>query len=193
MIDKILTRLKNELTTTSIFGLIALSGILLYMAISQLANSNQLLKLEFQDAQRDLLTLQQLQADKIWDKRLESTEAKLANLDVKTWKGPTSGVVAAYLEERLNQILTTAYAQRPLVRVDSTPVPLHGIEVMSFEMRGSNISHAAAIDMMVTIEENARQIWYNDVATSFNVNDKATVSIKGVIPIKIDKTSGAEQ
>jgi hypothetical protein len=193
MIKKLQARMKNELSLTSILGLIILSAILLFMATSKLGDSNQVLKLELQNSQRDLLTLQELQADKIWDKRLEKTETKLASLDAKTWQGPTSGVVAAYLEERLTQILTTAKAERPLIRVDSTPMPLDGIQIMSFEMRGSNISHAAAIDLVVMIEDNVRQIWYDDVLTSFNINGKATVSIKGVIPIKIDQPPVRDQ
>ena len=102
-------------------------------------------------------------------------------------------MVAAHLEERLTQILMTAKAERRSVKVDSTPMPFNGIEVMSFEMRGSNISHAAAIDLVVSIESNVRQIWYDDVLTSFNLNGQSTVSIKGVIPIKIDQPTRSDQ
>jgi len=185
MISAIRKRIEDEMTPIVAFGLVALICILIFLSLSRLGDKANRMKNDVRTAQTDLFTLQQLQGDDVWSVRLQTSEAELTKMKSKIWRGSSPGVVSAYLEEALSQLLNQAETKRTTIRVDPELQQLNGIEILSFEMRGQVPSHLAVIDVMALIEGNERHIWINDTRISFNGNGAATLSATGYIPVDI--------
>lgn len=188
MISVIRKRIENEMTPIVAFGLIALACISAFMVVSKVGDTAKSLQNEVQTAQMDLITLQNLQGNNVWSQRLEKSIAELKKVNSKTWQGSSPGVVSAYLEETLIQMLNKMEADRVLINVDPNPQQLNDVTIISFNIRGQLPSHLAVVDLIALIEGHNQNIWLNDSAMSFNANGKATFSTTGFIPARISES-----
>ena len=113
--------LREQATPRSLIGLAILLGILAVLAISSLADAVDRKQEEVRELARTVAVQRSLAAGQEWLTRAAELRDQRDALEAHFWRGSTSGIVAAQLQNDIEEIANAAGLDR--IRIDVLPLP----------------------------------------------------------------------
>ncbi len=176
-----------EMTPLAAYGLIAIGCVLAFLGLEKFSRAEAALKRDVISAQTELATLTAIRDTDYWADRLgQSTQAR-QQLQTALWRGQTSGVIAAELQQALRQLASAHNFNKIQVRVDPDPAEIDGISVLSFEFTGWAPSAKTLADFFEGIAVNPKIIILDEVDFAQSLRDRRPprLSLSGLIPVQI--------
>jgi len=127
----------SKLSPLAAYGVVILAAIILYMIVENLNTRVQIKADAVEEAQVELITLDQLKASTVWEERLLVSEKIKTNAEKTVWSGPTEGVISATLEQYLRDVSGAENLRNLKVTTDPEPVTINDIDTISFEVSGA--------------------------------------------------------
>lgn len=120
-INRLSDTLREQATPRSLIGLAILLGILAVLAISSLADAVDRKQEEVRELARSVAVQRSLAAGQEWLTRAAELREQRDTLEARFWRGSTSGIVAAQLQNDIEEIANAAGLDR--IRIDVLPLP----------------------------------------------------------------------
>lgn len=180
-----LERLNLQITPLVAYGLVALFLMLGAMGLQNYNNTQNGLAAELQTRQSELSTLRAIKNTDIWPFRLEKSLVLKKNTEDKLWKGSTSGLIAAQLQQVIRNISKTHDINNVVVSVDPEPSYVEGVEILRFDYKGHIASGKHTIDFFKDIASSEKSIIITELDMTNSIRDKRPtyMTLSGLIPI----------
>ncbi len=184
-----------EMTPLAAYGLIAIGCVLAFLGLEKFSGVETALKRDVISAQTELATLSAIRDTDHWADRLgQSTQAR-QHLQAALWRGQTSGIIAAELQQALRRIASTHKFNQIQVRVNPDPAEIDGISVLSFEFVGRAPSAKTLADFFGGIANNPKIIILDEVDFAYSLRDRRPprLTLSGLIPVQITPSATGSQ
>lgn len=183
----------SKLSPLAAYGVVILAAIILYMIVENLNTRVQIKADAVEEAQVELITLDQLKASTVWEERLLVSEKIKTNAEKTVWSGPTEGVISATLEQYLRDVSGAENLRNLKVTTDPEPVTINDIDTISFEVSGAIPATLSPVKIVADLALSERRIFIKE--TSFTLSGGrsrlSSFSITGFVPISVTDSSAA--
>jgi len=120
-IDRLSDTLREQATPRSLLGLAILLGILAILGISSLADAVDRKQQDVRELARSVAVQRSLAAGQEWLETAAELRDRRAAWDARFWRGTTSGIVAAQLQNDIEDVADASGLDR--IRIDVQPLP----------------------------------------------------------------------
>ena len=184
------------LTITPIvaYGLCVLLVILGALTLESYNDIQRDLTSRLQSRQLELATLKAIENTDVWAARLEQSIVLRKQAEDKIWRGRTSGVIAAELQQVLGEISKKHKMNDIKINIDSEPSQLEEIQILRFTFTGRIAAGKDTIDFYSDIARYKEDIIIVELNSSNSIRDRrpSNINLSGIIPIRLE-TEVAEQ
>jgi len=184
------------LTITPIvaYGLCVLLVILGALTLESYNDIQRDLTSRLQSRQLELATLKAIENTDVWPARLEQSIVLKKQAEDKIWRGRTSGVIAAELQQVLGEISKKHKMNNIKINIDSEPSQLEEIQILRFTFTGRIAAGKDTIDFYSDIARYKEDIIIVELNSSNSIRDRrpSNINLSGIIPIRLE-TEVAEQ
>ncbi|MEM8770366.1 MAG: GspMb/PilO family protein [Pseudomonadota bacterium] len=200
MIERLSAYFEKSLNQRTVYGLIALLGVLgvaLVMRLDDTSKAAEAKRLQFSER----LARRGGDVDEdLWRTRADIAKASLSAWRETRWTGSTAGIVAADMQTRLNRVAANAGVNVATIDVDPRPIDLPAGKALRFRIIGDfpngdkaaqAIAELSAHEPMFVINEMTLNISARN-GRSENVNRSGRLSALGFAPIVLPESDAAE-
>ena len=184
------------LTITPIvaYGLCVLLVILGALTLESYNDIQRDLTSRLKSRQLELATLKAIENTDVWAARLEQSIVLRKQAEDKIWRGRTSGVIAAELQQVLGEISKKHKMNDIKINIDSEPSQLEEIQILRFTFTGRIAAGKDTIDFYSDIARYKEDIIIVELNSSNSIRDRrpSNINLSGIIPIRLE-TEVAEQ
>lgn len=177
--------ISRSLNQRTIYGLIALAGVLGIALIARLSDeAANAATVKAQFAER--LARQGGEVDEVlWRERADGAQGVLDQWKATRWSGPTPGFIAAALQSEMNRIASLAQLSIRSLQVDPAPVDLPGGAALRFRIVGDSPSGDSAVKMLAAINAHRPMIVVTEMNVTFTEDTSGRFSAEGYAPIAV--------
>lgn len=140
------------------------------------------------------MSLSSIQGDDVWSARLAQSEALRKGVEDTVLTGTTGGVVAADFQQSLRAIASSTQIDNLQIRVNPEIDTVDDVQIMQFTFSGSASDWYSIIDFLSEMLGRESAMIVNEL--SFTKGKRlgiARVSMAGLIPVNIKRSSGESQ
>ena len=134
MIDRLPEALREQATPRSLIGLAVLLGILAVLGIGSLADAVDRRQQDVGELARSVAVQRSLAAGQEWLNTAAELRERRDTWDARFWRGTTSGIVAAQLQNDIEEVANAAGLDRIRIEVQPLPEELAGDGRLQFEV-----------------------------------------------------------
>lgn len=190
-----ISRKDFEVTPIVAYGLVFLLLVLGGLGLQKFWRVENALAADVITIQTEVASLERLSGDTQWEGRLEQSLALRAQVDAAIWQGPTTGVIAAELQQSLRRAASGLGYDAIQLRVDPEAVERDGAQVLSFEFAARAPDGKGIVSLFEAVAVMPKQVVIRDVDFSQNIRDRnrPRLAMGGIIPIRVvtPETQGA--
>ena len=158
MLKSILDLWEKEATPLVRYALVFLLSVLAVILILDFHDLNNRNQDNLSSTQTELMALNQVEGNDIWDSRRDQSEVIKIAVDQRLWTGQTSGIVSANAQQTLQRVLKQVGAEDILITVDPDVDYVSGVDVLNYSIT-CRIPHGAAlIDVLVDFSTHPKSI-----------------------------------
>lgn len=191
---KVFQKLNLSMTPIVSYGLVVLLLLLTWFGVERLDQIRRNFGEDAGSLRMRLSVVENIKSQNQWADRLAYSISVKDQVDSSIWRGRTSGVIAAELQQFLRKIAVDNTIINANIRVDPEPSDIDGLKVLMFDLNGSVTTAAGGIDILEHLSKYEKQIILSDVNISNDTRDRrpSRVLVSGFIPIELLTSSDNE-
>jgi len=191
--NTILQRLNLEITPIIAYGLVFLAVILAGVGLDRLSTLEKDIETKVAAAKNELIILEGIKDTDIWADRLALSLNARQSADNKMWTGPTSGVIAARLQQTLRNISKAHNIQNIRLRIDPEPTNVDTVQVLAFDLQGAAPETRTTVDILSGFASHPQIILIKEATITNTVRNRPPthINISGFAPIRIQAAPAA--
>lgn len=177
--------LDDKATPISAYGLVFVIILAGFFSLDKLAAINKSTLSSLEASKQELALLSAIDGQDIWALRKDDSAALKTSLDGALWEGITAGAIAAQLQQNLRQKASGLNMKNIRVIVDSDPIEIGNMSVLTFEMSGLLPPQKTVHDMLAELANETYSLNVNQASLTFSTRRPSLIRMSGTAPVKI--------
>jgi len=143
------------------------------MGLDRLSTLEKDIETKVAAAKNELIILEGIKDTDIWADRLALSLNARQSADNKMWTGPTSGVIAARLQQTLRNISKAHNIQNIRLRIDPEPTNVDTVQVLAFDLQGAAPETRTTVDILSGFASHPQIILIKEATITNTVRNPA--------------------